>query len=392
MPPSPPPLQYCCFLHAGFAWNRLISLDMLGLGPGPHQQLSSADPLKPNTRDAILDASILREVASLIIFSTQTEQDKHASGIYSAVLSLLTGEFLISEIAPTGAAVAGGGGSGSSGQASGVSAPAGLGDVGVSSGNDVSPRDLAAVEAILWSLVASPSSVFVSAAAPSKDGTAKCLRFYRRLLLNVKYRVGAQNLSSAQQVPVSTAPIIAPATTAPKRTFLQNWTGYGGDSGAARTEKVQTSLEQEFEELFAVLHLLSILCRAIVLSYNALEKKAGAFTAEELSFSALLDCLPLGTKSDIANLLLESLEHFSNVLKKRFDRLSFTTVDVAGTSSIRNSSHLVSNFKRRFLLQSSPQVPILAIVRAMNNQEKLSLQSAEETLLRLFPSSVSSLL
>ena len=71
--------KFYSFLHAGFAWNRNSTVDMIG------------DPA------SAADFSILREVASLLLFTQQLEK---AAVAYSSILGVFTGELLRSTIAP----------------------------------------------------------------------------------------------------------------------------------------------------------------------------------------------------------------------------------------------------------------------------------------------------
>lgn len=69
--------KYFCFLYAAFVWNRASASDMIG-------------DVSP---DGSSDFSIVREVASLLIF---TQQSERAALAYKEVLSLFTGELLSS--------------------------------------------------------------------------------------------------------------------------------------------------------------------------------------------------------------------------------------------------------------------------------------------------------
>lgn len=210
-------------------------------------------------------------------------------------------------------------------------------------------------------------------------------------------------------------------------------------------------MDPALDETFAVMHLLSIVCRAIILAHNAMEKKGVNIktpSSGAITFAFLLSHLPLGTKSDVANLLLESLEHWASVLNRRFDLMWFASPSAEdGGPSPSSSSYLPSSstsslalgvtkgpkggnllleaFRGRVALQATPRIPALALFRAISHvsgsqfdlsvacfivvccclhlrgfynvhikfchvcisfiRQGLPLQSAEETLFRLFP-------
>jgi len=255
-------LKYYCFLHAGFSWNSVSMTDMLG------------EPSKA-------DASIIREVASLLIFSQQTEV---ASEAYTSILALFTGDLFKNNGSSTSSA-------------SESAATPGVGEA--AEGQAYNPAELARIEKMLWSLLTAQQSA-TEASVPTKAEAAQCLKYYRRLLNAAKWRLG------------------------------------GGGSGI---EMTQCTLE--VDELLTVVNILCVIARAIVLSHTAIEKSGVSSSPHILphTFGSLLQALPPGTNSDTANSLLESLEHCASLWKRRFGSLWFVRKGGLASSSTSLSSY-----------------------------------------------------
>jgi len=222
------------------------------------------------------DFSIVREVASLLIF---TQQSERAALAYKEILSLFTGELLTTP---------------SQQQGQGQALP-----ISLSSSSSLPPEDtadsLSHVEKLLWTILTGDDRCASECAAPSKAGAALCLRYYRRVLNAAGWRAGGKQ---------------------PGNSLLMEFAGIQSHQAA------DSFCDTEMDELLALIHLMSVLCRAVVLAYTALEKKtkSNECDMELISFSKLLRSLPPGTKSDVANSILEALEHCVGGWRKRFDR------------------------------------------------------------------------
>jgi hypothetical protein len=303
--------KFYSFLHAGFAWNRNSTIDMIG------------DPSSSS------DFGILREVASLLLFTQQLEK---AAVAYSSILGVFTGELLRSTIASD-----------------------------ETEGFSLQITELVKVEKILWYLLNSPSGV-ENVPAPNKVAASHCVRFYRRLLNIANWRLGS----------------------APKG-FLAEFAGV--DHKATPKE----SYDLEIDEFFSVIHILSVICRAIILSYTSLEKKQSI--PSDLKFGELLEHLAPGTKSDIANSLLESLEHCGKLWKKRYDRSFLLSVfsSNSNNSTLTNSNEVSSeknkfrlNSKEQFLSQALPPIPASEVFRSISEKLPIPKNISGDNLNKLF--------
>ena len=289
--------KFYCFLHGAFAWNRLSTVDMIG----------------EDTSILSGDYSIIKEVASLIIFSQHSER---ASSQYREILNVFTGNL-----------------QGADSSSNGNKLP--------SSQDEVPPEsDLGLVENILWSLLSSKDHVDLCF-APSKAGAAHCLRYFRRVLNAADWRIGS----------------------APRNIF-QNLVG----------GKEENYFDLQVDEYMSIVHMSSVLCRAIVLSYTAMEKK-NLSSDDKLSFGSLIKFLPPGTKSDIANSLLESLEHSTKIWKKRFDKI-FAISALASLSNVSDSKSsppsidghdFVLSRRASFIRQEAPAIPIAALFKQISS-------------------------
>ena len=137
---------------------------------------------------------------------------------------------------------------------------------------------------------------------------------------------------------------------------------------------------------FFVFVFFCLKCKAIILSYGALEKLQKVPTSPSssnsssgsggggigvdhqhcaLSLRSLLQSLPKGSASDIANSLLVSLEHSAGLWRKRFDSVSFDKRSRGGGSSSSSSSSSSSNNRgisgTHYLAQQKATIPCRAI-------------------------------
>jgi hypothetical protein len=252
----------------------------------------------------------------------------------------------------------------------------------------VTTADLVRVERVLWSILTSSSPVW-DAAVPTRAEAALCLRFCRRLLNASKWRAAS-----------------------PKGLMTEFAFG-----GGARTEERPSC--PEGEEFFSAVQMLCVLSRALVLSYNALDKQQqsqgqaqgqGQGQEEGVTFGALLAALPPGTTSDVANSLLESLELCAALWRKRFDAVHFSKVTQGGApgcflpdggksgsasrggkgggggnAGARTTSRprdTLFSSTAAYLTQDRPAVPCRAVFEALNLRQQQ--ESVEATFRRLF--------
>lgn len=474
--------KYMCFLFAGLAWNYESVIDMLRVGTktalweaSKEDEQSEAELLdthhlhnhtnrtnQPNTRNSkhhfdqlgvstVYCGSIFREVISLLLFnrrviwhpSSTAESHSHSGSssvfaaydsataktdsCYASFLSALTSEWFFSShnMLPTatgsGAVVDSNSSSSNSNQS--AVKPSQVGDKNHSvtstttaalTKSPISIQNLSKTEQALWSIFTCPNELFMTSMAPSKVLIAECLRYYRRLLTQANWKQ---------------------KTSATKRGFLENFTGFYDSSNVSRSNGVHSGnsldydsmSEVELDEYFSMLHMVSIICRAAILSYIAYEKKMGGMSprngsTDSLSasvFSAaaavssngvtatastvhttdissikwgeLLVHLPPGSKSDIANQLLEAMAYTVHEAKSnRFDKLFFqhdlatATTTLNGSVAVASATTMTRFFQQQYLINNTPIVPILALFGIVSQSLSMP-QSPEVTLKNIFP-------
>ena len=176
--------------------------------------------------------------------------------------------------------------------------------------------------------------------------------------------------------------------------------GAGAGAGSGAGSGLYTP---EVDELLSVVQLLCVLCRAIVLAYNGWEKAngaesptAGSGSGSGLSlvsglvsgsapttaptFGELMSNLPPGTLSDVANSLLEALEHFSGLWRRRFDSVHFMRIQGQGAGGGVVPSP-VALATAGYMTQGWPCVPCRAIFDALKLPQQ---QSIDATFRKLF--------
>ena len=245
-------IKYQAFLHAGFAWNSVAVADML------------SEPVNA-------DANVLKEVVYLRVFAHQAESMN--AEVVSTILGMFTGQLFATDRA---------------GGSSGTSTASAINE----------NRHMARVDRILYALISTRENVGALPAI-TKEEAAMCVKHYRRLLLQAKWKPGQKSTPEA-------------------------------------------------EEFFSVLNLLHTLGKVIIYAYGSREKmlssigenatlgknissgslssslgSASGATSEYLSYAALLGSLSPGTNSDTANNFLESLEHCTRLWKRRFQSIWF---------------------------------------------------------------------
>jgi hypothetical protein len=253
------------------------------------------------------DAGILREVVSLLLLTKSAVADPPPD-THVALLTVFAGDVM----APT-----------AQGQTTADVAPL-----------SESPAAIAQTETLLWSLLNAQTSLQDTAAPPKADASL-CLKYYRRVLATAKWTVNTPRRAGG---------------------LLMDFAGF---KPAAKAE--ETAFEMEVDEYFSVVHLLSVLCRAIVLAYNAHEKEGKE--GGEVPLGTLLRSLAPGTRSDIANALLAGLDHCAAAAKKRYDLFVPavpTLTPTPGPAAVKRATDPVRLGKAAFLRQTLPGVPGLA--------------------------------
>lgn len=303
-------LKYCCLLYAGFAWNSSAVADM----------------------QVMTDTAVIKEVTSLLIFS----QHSTAAVDIQAILSVFTGEifstFDVTESVPGTTMSVGTSEMTHSLYSTAAPATGSSNTLDSSASTSFGMCELLHAEKVMWSWITSPAASVADAVVPSKAEASLCLRYYRRVLNNAKWRSN----------PHSKGLIVDFA--------------FGG------TTKSPTQLTIERDEFFAVMQLMSVICRALVLSYNAIDKahKSGlpSQSSDSYTLRSLLSALPHGLTSDIANALLEALGNCAGLWRKRFEAVLFSTdIDSLEASMFVKSNGTVSSAVTRFLTIERPIIP-----------------------------------
>lgn len=104
------------------------------------------------------------------------------------------------------------------------------------------------------------------------------------------------------------------------------------------------------DEYYSLLNIFSILCRTIIMAYNAMEKQQSKYAAGAgistdsvaavsgtVSMNDLMHILPPGMKSDLANSFLEGMEYAMNNWKKRLLCIRFSSIDFYSPLAAYNS-------------------------------------------------------
>jgi len=365
------------------------------------------------------DVAILRETLSLFIFG---ESSEHSTGNMSVVLNLMTQPMppplgvtlsaaAIAEMT-SGRRVAGA--DKVSKQPSVAITPTrpSQESIATSTANTIGqpasaaaltlhpPVDLVSTERALMGILTCSQKDIISATVPSKFFVTEYLKFVRRLLNASQWRLGDLPLDGiGNGIGNGTA---SRGVTRNGETVGGVSAGAGagagaGISGAARRSAVideESSDDRDdvdVYEFFAVLNLLSILCKAIVLAYNNLEKQrpmgsnSNSVPADSLivSFGTLMQSLQPGTKSDLANAFLEAVNYSSDIWKLRYENVSFFHSEVAEESkngslnkpsSTNSSRDIIAKVAvPNFLRTLKPEMPGVAVVRIIGDTLAISL-------------------
>mmetsp|Transcript_1434 Transcript_1434/g.2386 ORF Transcript_1434/g.2386 Transcript_1434/m.2386 type:complete len:374 (-) Transcript_1434:385-1506(-) len=338
-------LKFFVFIFAGFSWNRNSLIDMLG------------DPSSSK-----FSANIVREVMYLLMFPPKVQLTPTAFNVMMDLITGLTGANASSDLLAMDnvsqhaklqqLSVATGTNSQLNGNSAGSnhtnSHSSSSSSSNSHSGTELAARrrELAQAEKLLWSLLTShdPDTV---CAVPTKSQAALCLKLYRRVLLAAEWR---PDTLANRELSTGSGGLLGFVSVA---TFSRNLDGddaagdgsgggvhssSSGGGGSGQGLDGTPAVLLDAEELFCTINMLSALCKILVLGYKAYEKKhPGQLDDEalqrEVPFEELFDGLAVGTKSDVANSILESLSNCTYLWKRRFDR------KVVGT--LKENNHLL---------------------------------------------------
>jgi len=396
-------LKYYSFLHAGFTWNSTAMREM-GLGERASAELDSG---------AGTGAEIIREVVGLLLFPEEATRSKISEGNASAadpnskssisvetldaVMSIFTGYVLANE-ADANVSLASGAAStpeGSMSRNASFSAHSTPPQSPRSSTTDSNRKyslsasradlngivvpttdDLVLVEQIIWCLVTSKTSV-ADALVPTKAEAALCLRYCRRILNASKWNGGYKGKKSLFDNVGGMLNNLASS--------IGTGTSNTKELGSADVSTHRTDID----ELFSCITVMSVVCRALVLSYNQLQKESAVSDEQsDLTLEKLLFYLPLGTTSDVANSLLEAVEQCTSMWRRRFENMAFldgadeegaAKSGMAATAS-RHARNPVEGITFIYLTQEKPSLPCRSFFEVLNQKQKFQLikQGQEE--------------
>ena len=273
--------KYHSFIFAGFAWNANSVLDMLG---------DTVDP----------DASVLREVAYLLIFSSQPDINLPE---YGAILTLFTGALLNENY--------------------GEEEGAGVEVHSRSVSTVLESRRLAKAEQALYALLRSRENVGNFQALDQAD-VALVSKYYKRLLTLSKWKLGQSDGSLEVREFFSVVSLVHGLAKAMVYSYagkekimksLYDNRGGGRGKGAANGAG-----HQRGKGTYSA-------SNTPVVSPQK-NKDVGADSNRDLehplvTYSTLFSWVAPGTNSDTANFFLEALEHLSVLWQKRYRNVWF---------------------------------------------------------------------
>lgn len=302
--------QFYCFLYGGLAWNQSSGADILQLNMRLVSSAAGAQMVECQYSVPDDFGYHIKQALKFILFGTsKTSSGSSIEAVGSMLMDILSGK-IYSYIDPNDPSHLS--------QPSSILSmssfffPSYVSQSQVSSTipistdtdkNETSARaSLFSTEIRLWPLTTSPSYVS-NGTIPTKSDLSTCLRVYRRIVNTASWKptLGASKLGADAM-----------------------------DNGASiRTVKLLAGLENinhalDVEEYLAVIHLFSVITKGIIFSYNIHEKSQAKKTSMDsnVTLKSLIKLLPPGTKSDVANSLLETIEHLSIIWRKKYDRIN----------------------------------------------------------------------
>ena len=146
---------------------------------------------------------------------------------------------------------------------------------------------------------------------PGRDATTVCLKLYRKILQSAHWKSPLQSLPETDGPPSSSN---SSNSSSRKKSLSLS----GGHL------QLQLQLQQEVDEYFAVVNIFATLCKAVIQAHNSHQKLvkvgsgSGSGSGSIASFSELSASLSVGTKSDLANNVLEALAKCTVTWTNRF--------------------------------------------------------------------------
>jgi hypothetical protein len=311
-------LKHMCFLHAGASWNHVALEDILG--------------------SCLDDHSLLRPALSTLLFQTYNPSDAdtdNSEEIYqNAMLDIFTSSADRSDLPIS----------------SSFSSQTQLTEhehysEGGSPGKTVN-RSAADIEGTIWSLLTATDSWPDMDMPVSKEEAIHTLKRTKRILSAV------------------------------------NWKVIDSKNKSVSMEESNMNISMlETEEFMRMLHLVNIVCRTIVMSYNSAQKpplpfrpvnphpkprtnSSGQFSPSPPCFESLLDSLSPGTSSDLANAILEAMTLCGSVWEERFAAQYFTSSAPGGGGS-REGWQLSAVLEERYMRVQRAELPLLAVFGAI---------------------------
>lgn len=321
-------------MYAGFSWNRSASIDMLG-DPGSNRFstkiLSDALNLILFPDRSTVSESSFKKLLHLITFDDQTLHQYITASHHADITS----------------------------------------EEGYIRAEHVNMHEISNAEKHLWHFVGMESEDDLLE-APSRTIASYCLRLYRKILTESQWK--AQDFSA-------------------KNTEVYSFMQFMGiknvfapvDSTSTKVDNKGFQLDSEIEELFCCYNLMSLASRASLVSYNAVQKQQQhqrvatpqQSRTQAVSYQTLLNSLAVGIKSDLANSMLEGLNSFTFIWKRRFNKALLGKLKASGLFQpkidMQNSERLVIedlrkvqvNIHKRYLVQIQPIIPAFAIFRVL---------------------------
>ncbi len=346
--------KYYTFMYAGLAWNRPAVIDMLGEPDSDQfstQIIGDAINLILFPNRSLISDAAYKNLLHLLSFDDKTLYQHITASHHIDIAS----------------------------------------EEGYVRAEHVKMSDISKAEKQLWNLVGMESEDELFE-APSRLMASYLLRLYRKILNESHWK--AQDFSSKNSEVYSFME------------FMGINNVFSSQLDRATASKLVNDgflIDSEMEELFCCFNLLALTSRAFLVSYNAMQKhklseSTKVQTEKSVSYQQVLKSLGFGIKSDLANSILEGLNGFTVIWKRRFRKqllrkLRYMGLFHRGCTGINESIFKCSELEdlrsctmrlnRRYLIQRQPVIPAYAIFRVLCCDLPLP-KSLEEYVDRMF--------
>lgn len=230
---------------------------------------------------------------------------------------------------------------------------------------------MAKAEGLLWALISGAGYPLDMTIPVSRSEAVECLRKVKSVMASVEWGRREELFRGIRNAADSSS---SNGTTGG---LSEQSTGLEGASEVADIDEYMTTLQ-----------LFGICCKAVILAYNAAEKRK-SFTGEFHSLRDMVECLSPGTASDLANGLLEAISHCSYRWRRRFedsmelcaaplmaqyskpkqsrDHLNISTDSIVHDriSSVRSTKQLKSMEKTRYVHTARAEIPGITLFSAL---------------------------